>query len=88
MEALFGSPGMIATAAFVFVVQGLSLLLLILNVRLFRMQKAKYEVLLAKLGDENALGNPGRLIVPAYVLCTLAASAVIVALFVFQPHLL
>lgn len=88
MEGLFGTPGMIATAAFVFAVQGLSLLLLILNARLFRTQKAKYEILLAKLGDEKALGNPGRFVVPAYVAATLAATAVIVALFAFQPHLL
>jgi hypothetical protein len=88
MDALFGSPGMIAVAAFVFVVQGLSLLLLILNVRLFRMQKAKYEVLLAKLGDETALGTPGRFLVPTYVAATLVATGVIIAIFVFQPHIL
>lgn len=88
MDELFGSPGMIATAALVFVVQGLSLLLLILNARLFRTQKAKYELLLAKLGDETALGTPGRFLVPAYVATTLAATGAMLALFVFQPHVI
>lgn len=85
---MFSSPGIIATAAFVFFMQGLSLLLLILNVRLFRIQRAKYELLLGELGDEKALGNPGRLIVPAYAATTLVAAAVIVALFLFQPHVI
>lgn len=88
MDGIFSSPGMIATAAFVFVAQALSLLLLLLNTHLFRAQKAKYESLLRDLGDEAALGNPGRFLIPAYVAVTIIATAAILFLFVFQPHLL
>lgn len=88
MDDLLSSPGMIAATMVVGVVQILSLLLLWLNVHLFRKQSAKYKALLKSLGNEDAWGSPGWFLIPLYILSTCVASVVIVILFVFQPHFL
>ena len=79
---------MIAATAFIAVVQGLSLLLMLLTIHLFKRQWSKYDALLRGMGDETALGVPGRFIVPAYAAVTLAVAGITLYLFVFQPHLL
>lgn len=88
MDGPFSSPGMITASAFVFVVQALSVGLLLLNVHLFRVQSGKYRAFLRSLGNEEAWGNPGRFVLPAYIAGTVAATAAITLIFLFQPHIL
>lgn len=86
MRELLDSPGMVAALVAVLIAQALSLLLLFVNVQIFRSQSGKYRLLLANLGDEASWGAPGRIILPAYVLLTLAVTVGTTAVFVFQPH--
>lgn len=79
---------MMAALAVVLVLEALSLLLLLLNIQIFRSQNEKYRLFMARLGDQGAWGRPGRVLVPLYVCMTFAAVAVTTALFLFQPHLL
>lgn len=88
MGHVLSSPGMIAVAVTVCVVQVLSLVLLWLNMHLFRQQAQKYQSLLRTLGNETAWENSGRMVVLAYFLVTLVVTAVITYLLIFQPHLL
>lgn len=87
MEALFASPGMIATMTFILVIQAISILLMILNMHVFRSQSTKYRLLFRNLENEAAWHNPGRFLLPLYALATLSSSGVMIWLFVFQPHL-
>ncbi|MDO8648870.1 MAG: hypothetical protein Q7R81_03740 [Candidatus Peregrinibacteria bacterium] len=88
MQELFSSPGMITVLVIVLIVEALSLLLLFLNIQIFRSQSEKYRLLLSNLGDQSAWGRPGRILIPLYVLMTLGATAVTTIIFIFQPHLL
>lgn len=79
---------MITAVVILLVVEALSLLLLFINIQIFRSQSEKYSLLLADLGNQGAWGKPGRLIIPFYVACTLIAAAMTTVIFIFQPHLL
>ena len=79
---------MITVLVIVLVIEALSLLMLFLNIQLFRTQSEKYRMLLSGLGNESTWGKPGRIIIPLYVLTTLFAALITGLVFVFQPHLL
>lgn len=88
MLELFGSTGAIAVLAVVLSLEALSLLILFINIRIFRGQSEKYSLLLSNLGDQSAWGRPGRILIPLYVLLVLAATVATTLIFIFQPHLL
>ncbi len=88
MQDVLGSPGMIASFAAVLALEALSLLLLLLNIQIFRSQSEKYRLLLADLGDQSAWGRPGRILMPLYVVLTIVVTAVSATVFAFQPHFL
>lgn len=88
MQELLNAPGMIAALVVVLVVEALSLLLLFINIQIFRSQSEKYRLLLANLGDQSAWGRPGRILIPLYILLTLVATVATTLTFLFQPHLL
>lgn len=88
MAEILASPGMIAALVFVLVVQVLSLLMLFLNVQVFRSQAEKYRMLLDHLEAGDAWGRPGRVLLPLYVVAVLGATVVTTLIFIFQPHIL
>lgn len=88
MDALLSSPGMIVTTIIVLVMQVLSLCMLWINLHFFRKQSLKYQSLIGHFGNASDWGTPGKILKPLYIVTTLLASAVMVYLFVFQPHLL
>ncbi len=88
MQEFFRSPGILIILVIVLIVQALSLLLLFLNIQIFRSQSEKYHLLLANLGNQSAWGRPGRILLPLYFLFTLGVTVVTTVLFLFQPHLL
>ena len=79
---------MLTVLAVVLVIELFSVALLFINIRLFRGQAEKYRVLLQNLGYEGGRRKEGRILVPLYVVCTLSATVVTIAIIVFQPHLL
>lgn len=72
----------------ILVIEAISLLILFLNVQIFRSQSGKYQALLIEMGDESGWGTPGRFIVPLYVLTVVGSVIVTTLVFVFQPHIL
>jgi hypothetical protein len=88
MQALLGTPGMIATLAIVLGIEAFSLLFLFLAIRIFRGQAEKYRLLLSRLGEQDVGSRPGRILIPLYVLVTVCATALTTMIFLFQPHLL
>ncbi|MEK7591390.1 MAG: hypothetical protein AAB489_04250 [Patescibacteria group bacterium] len=85
MESFY-TPEMIAALAFILIVQSLSLLLLLVNFRIFRSQARKYHALLSRFGDETGWGSPGRILMPVYIVLTMVLSVSVVVLFIWQPH--
>ena len=88
MQEIFASTGMMTVLVIVLMLEALSLLFLFLIVQIFRSQSEKYRLLLTNLGDQSAWGRPGRILIPVYVVLTLAATVVTTMIFIFQPHLL
>lgn len=88
MQTVFATPGMMSALGTILVLNALSLLLMLLNIQIFRSQNEKYRLFLVRLGGQAAWGRPGRWIVPAYVLTACGSVAVTTALFLFQPHIL
>lgn len=79
---------MVTVFVIVLVIEALSLLMLFINIQIFRGQSEKYRLLLANLGDQSAWGRPGRILIPLYVCLTLGATLVTTLIFILQPHLL
>lgn len=88
MDSLFSSPGMLTSLGVVFLIEVLSLLLLFVNVRIFRSQSNKYRLLLSGMGNQSAFGSPGRMLIPLYIALALGATIVTTLIFITQPHLL
>lgn len=88
MTDLFASPGMTASTIVILIIEGLSLLMLFLNIQIFRSQSEKYRLLLANLGNQSAWGWPGKILIPLYIVLTLGTTAVTILIFIFQPHIL
>ncbi len=88
MQELLGTPGMIAALIAVLVLQAVSLLVLFINIEIFRSQSEKYRLLLSNLGDQSAWGRPGRVLIPLYIILVLCATVVTTLIFLFQPHVL
>ena len=88
MQELLNSPGMMAALVLVLIAEALSLLFLFLIIRIFRSQAEKYRLLLTNLGDQSAWGNPGRILIPLYIVLTLGATLITTLIFLSQPHLL
>ncbi len=88
MQELFSSPEMMTAFLIVLIAEALSLLLLFVNMQVFRSQSEKYRLLLSNLGDQSAWGKPGRILIPLYILLTLGVTTVTTVIFLFQPHLL
>lgn len=88
MQELLGSPAMITVLVIILVMEALSLFLLLINIKIFRSQSKKYRLLLANLGSQSALGKPGHILIPLYIVSTLGVTAVTTMIFIFQPHLL
>lgn len=88
VEEIFSSPGMIAVTVLIVVVQAVSVLFMMLVIHLFRRQRSKYDGLLRGMRNDTALGTPGRILIPLYIVVTLVVAVVTVYLFLFQPHLL
>ena len=88
MQELFSSPGMMTILVIVLIGEALSLLLLFLNIHIFRSQSEKYRLLLSDLGDQSTWGRPGRILIPLYILITLGTTVTTTLMFIFQPHLL
>ncbi len=79
---------MIAVFTLVAIVQAASIILTLTNAHVFRRQREKQYAFLRTLGNDSALGTPGRLLLPMYLLATVCMSLVTLYLFAFQPHLL
>lgn len=84
----FDSPSMIALIVSVAVFQGASLLFLALNLHAFRRQRSKDLAFLRAIGDETAMGTPGRFVVPSYLILTICSALGTLYLFIFPPHIL
>lgn len=87
-QDLVSTPGMVTMLIVVLTVQLLSLVLLWLNVKIFRSQSRKYEILFRDLGDPNAWGTPGWFLVSIYIFIMAGATIATTIIFIFQPHLL
>lgn len=87
MQAL-SSPEMIAMLLSIILFQAASVLLMMLNIHLFRRQRRKYLQFVQDLGDATALGTPGKALIPLYATVTVVTSIATLYLFAFQPHLL
>lgn len=79
---------MIATMTIILIVQATSQLFMMLIIHVFRQQKSKYVVLLQNMGNDTALGTPGRILIPIYGFVTVMVAGMTLFLFVFQPHIL
>ncbi len=88
MESIPASPGMLTTAVVVLLVESLSLLVLLVNVQIFRTKAAKYRALCSEFGGTSFWGIPGRVLLPLYVLLTIGVTIVSTAFFLWQPHIL
>ncbi len=88
MPETLTTPGMMAMLSVVLVIQALSLLILFINIQLFRSQSEKYSALFSSLDNEGAWGKPGRFTLLVYIICTLAFTAITTIIFISQPHLL
>lgn len=88
MHELWASPGMTVTTVLVICTQLISLMMLWMNIHVFRNQSKKYQSLMKTFGNEAAWGTPGKILLPLYVISTVIAAVVMMYLFVFQPHLL
>ena len=85
---VFDSPSMIALIVAVAVFQGASLLLLALTLHVFRRQRTKDLAFLRAIGDETALGTPGRFVIPTYLFAAVATALGTLYLLIVQPHVL
>jgi hypothetical protein len=88
MQELFSTPEAITAFVVILTMQSFSLLLLFLNIQIFRSQTEKYRLLLANFGNQSAWGTPGRFLVPIYIVITLSVTVASSLIFLFQPHLL
>lgn len=88
MNELFESSGMLVLLAIIVVIQALSLVILWLNIRVYRNQSKKYESLFESFGNSEAWGKPGRIAVPIYMFTIFIVTVITTAFFIFQPHIL
>ncbi len=88
MDPVIFSPEMLPVLVGVFILEALSLLLLALNIFLYHNQNEKYRHLLSGMGGQHVWKNPGRVILPVYIVVVLVATIATSALIIFQPHIL
>ena len=88
MSEMLSTPGMMAMLTTVLIIQSFSLLLLFINIQLFRSQSEKYRTFFFNLDNEGVWGKPGKLPLFLYIICVLAFTAITTSIFIFQPHIL
>ena len=88
MSEMLSTPGMMAMVSAVLIVQSLSLLILFINIQLFRSQSEKYRTFFFNLDNEGVWGKPGRIPLFLYVIFVLTFTAITTIIFIFQPHIL
>ena len=79
---------MMATTAVVLILCAASLILMGVNVQVFRSQTRRYRLLFEHLENEEAWGRSGRILMPLYILSTIVITGISLYLFIAQPHLL
>ncbi len=87
METI-ASSGMNTALSAVVILEILSLLMMLIIVHFFRSQRNKYRRLVGNLGNAEAWGTPGKILLPCYIVLTVAITLVSLFVFIFQPHLL
>ncbi len=75
-------------AAIIGLVQVASLLLLGLNILLYRRHVQRYRMLLSGFKAQRPLGKTGHVLIPLYVLLTTGICVVTLYLQLWKPHLL
>lgn len=79
---------MTTVLAVIIILEILSLLMMLIIVHFFRSQRSKYRSLVRNLGNAEAWGSPGKVLLPTYIALTIAITLATLFVFIFQPHLL